>query len=151
MFSQVMSETWNCNSLSMDMESDRQYTYLTGVTNLGIIPINTLRHTDRLPDVLDPEVPEGDILDPSTATAAGITVVRHGPVLSLPCLDPCTVGRVDEVDILKDDVLHIVWEPWHLAHRANRHTVRVVAGDVLCDDVGAVAFNSNAVVAWYDR
>lgn len=105
----------------------------------------------RLPDILQLEISERHVLDEASAAAARVSVVADGLVLSLPRLDPRRVGGIDQMHILVQDVLHIIRLCGKLAHGADGHAVRVVAGDVLGVDVGAVAFDGDTVVTFLKR
>ena len=66
----------------------------------------------------------------------------------MPGFDPGTVRRIDETDVLVDYVLHEVGMSRILAHGADRHAMRTIAGNVLRYDIGAISFDGNAVVAY---
>lgn len=111
------------------------------------MPVDTLSDTDRIANVLDLEIAVRYVIDVPATTSTGVTVVRETCYFALPGFDPGTVGRVDEVDVLVDDVVDEVWVSRVLTDAANWHAVGAVTGDVLRVDVGAVAFDGDAVVA----
>ena len=74
------------------MTLQRICSYLGSITDGRVAAINTLGHIDRLVDVVALEVPPGDILHITTSSATSVAIACHKCVLTLPRLDPCSVG-----------------------------------------------------------
>lgn len=88
---------------------------------------------DGLVDVLGDDVGEGDVLD------VAVAAVR---------LDPRRVGAVRALDVVEDDVVDEVGRVARVvAQAADRRAPGLVAVHVFDDDVAAVAFDGDAVVA----
>lgn len=121
---------------------------LARVAHARVMAIDALGHADRLPYILDPEIAVGDIGDGPASSTACVAIVGDIGGLALPGFDPGSVGRVDQVHVLVHYVPHNVWMGWILPDGANGHAVGAVTGDVPGDDVGAVAFDRDAVVSY---
>lgn len=102
-----------------------------GGEGLGWLRTDTGRHVDGLVDVLKLDVAEGN--------------VAHMAIPGV-CLDPGRVARVDGLDVLKENVLHVVGLSGVGADAADGHDAGLVAGDIGHMDIGAVAFDSDAVL-----
>jgi hypothetical protein len=128
------------------LRKQRAMAYPACVTDARIMPIHTLRNTDRLPNILNPEIAVGHVVNKAASPTARIAVIRNVGGLALPGLDPRAVGRVDQVYVFVDNVLDKVWMGRILSNGADGHAVGVVTSYVAGNDVGAVAFDGNAVI-----